>query len=196
MYLKHLSSLQFLTYVGFFTVLVAVLWRLLPGKAPPLRTEPYAEEELGAHDPKLAKYFVAGGGFLVLGAVHMLVKNLPWTAEWLAGAGYAGHLVRDLAPTHLMIVGGGTLIATGLAWYVLPRMVGRPLASEALAQAAFWFTVLGLAVFYLGFVANGIASGRLVSHGWDYQTAKLSMGKWYKVPVGAGAGVMGVGYWW
>jgi hypothetical protein len=194
-YLKHLSSLQFLIYVGFFTVIVAALWRLLPGKPPPVRTVPYSEEELGAHDPKLAKYFVAGGGFLVLGSLHMVVKNLPWTAEWLARAGYAGHLVRDLANTHVMIVGGGTLIATGLCWYALPRIVGRPLASEALAHCAFWFTAVGLLVFYVAFVGNGIAIGRLVEHGWDYQSAKAAMGKWYKVPVGIGAGVMGIGYW-
>jgi len=194
-YLKHLSSLQFLTYVGFFTVVVAALWRLLPGKTPPVQTVPHREETLGAHDPKLAKYFVAGGGFLVLGGLHMVVKNLPWTAEWLARAGYAGHLVRDLANTHVMIVGGGTLLATGLCWYVLPRIVGRPLASEALAQCAFWFTALGLLVFYVAFVGNGIAIGRLVAHGSDYEAAKASMGKWYKVPVGIGAGVMGLGYW-
>jgi hypothetical protein len=194
-YLKHLSSLEFLTYVAFFTVVVAALWRLLPGKAPPVRTLPYREEQLGAHDQKLAKYFVAGGGFLVLGGLHMVVKNLPWTADWLARAGYAGHLVRDLANTHVMIVGGGTLIATGLCWYVLPRVVGRPLASEALAQCAFWFTAVGLLVFYVAFVGNGIAIGRLALHGWDYEAAKASMGKWYKVPVGIGAGVMGLGYW-
>jgi hypothetical protein len=194
-YLKHLSSLQFLTYVGFFTVLVAALWRLLPGRSPPVRTQPYAEEELGAHDPKVAKYFVAGGAFLVLGGLHMLVKNLPWTAEWLARAGYAGHLVRDLANTHVMIVGGGTLIATGLCWYALPRIVGRPLASEGLAQGAFWLTAAGLLIFYVAFVGNGIAIGRLVAHGADYEAAKASMGKWYKVPVGIGAGVMGFGYW-
>jgi len=194
-YLKHLSSLQFLTYLAFFGVLVAALWRLLPGKAPPVRTVPYREEELGAHDPKVAKYFVAGGGFLVLGSLHMLVKNLPWTAEWLARAGYAGHLVRDLSNTHVMIVGGGTLIATGLCWYVLPRIVGRPLASEALAQCAFWFTAVGLLIFYVAFVANGIAIGRLMTHGWAYEAAKAHMGKWYKVPVGIGAGVMGIGYW-
>jgi hypothetical protein len=46
MYLKHLSSLQFLSYLAFFTVLIAALWRILPGKAPPIRTEPYPEEEL------------------------------------------------------------------------------------------------------------------------------------------------------
>ncbi len=195
MYVKHLSSLQFLSYVAFFAVVVAAIVRFLPGRTPPVRTEPFSDEELGLHDRKLGKYFVVGGAFLVLGAVHMVIKNLPWTAKWLAGAGYAGHLVRDLANTHLMIVGGGTLIATGLCWYVLPRIVGKPLASEGLAQCAFWFTALGLAVFYVAFVANGIAIGRLVSHGWDYEVAKASMGKWYKLPVGAGAGVMGLGYW-
>lgn len=195
MYLKHLSSLQFLTYTAFFAVVIAAIFRFMPGVKPPVRTEPYDEEQLSAHDRRLGKYFLAGAGFLVLGAVHMTVKNLPWSAEWLARAGYAGHLVRDLSNTHLIIVGGGTLIATGLCWYVLPRIVGRPLASEGLAQAAFWCTALGLAVFYVALVANGIAMGRLIQHGFDYPEAKEHLGKWYKVPTGIGAGVMGIGYW-
>src|SRR5204862_3383663 len=121
---------------------------------------------------------MAGGLFLVLGALHMVAKNLPWAAVSLARAGYAGHLVRDLSNTHVMIVGGGTLIATGLCWYALPRMVRRPLASNGLAQCAFWFTAAGLLVFYLALVANGIAMGRLVAHGSAYEAAKESMGKW------------------
>ena len=71
----------------------------------------------------------------------------------------------------------------------------RPLASNGLAQCAFWFTVVGLFVFYVSLIGNGIAIGRLVEHGWDYQLAKEHMGKWYKVPTGIGAGVMGLGYW-
>src|SRR5438067_1008076 len=195
MYLRHLSSLQFLTYCSFFAVVIAAIFRFMPGKAPPLRTRPYPDDELAAHDRKLAKYFVAGGAFLVLGSVHMVVKNLPWVAQYLARTGYAGHLVRDLSNTHVMIVGGGTLLATGLCWYVLPRIVGRPLASEGLAQCAFWFTAAGLAVFYVSLVGNGVAIGRLVQHGWDYQVAKNHMGKWYKIPTGVGAGIMGLGYW-
>src|SRR5207253_1746752 len=78
---------------------------------------------------------------------------------------------------------------------VLPRIVGRPLSSEGLAQCAFWFTVVGLFVFYVSLIGNGIAIGRLVEHGWDYQLAKNHLGKWYKVPTGIGAGVMGLGYW-
>jgi hypothetical protein len=195
MYTQHLSSLEFFTYAAFLAVVVGAISSLLPGRKPPVRTEPYPADELTAHDGRLPKYFLAGGAFLVLGSVHMVVKNLPWTAEWLARAGYAGHLVRDLSNTHVMIVGGGTLISTGLCWYVLPRIVGRPLASPGLAQGAFWFTAAGLLVFYVALVANGIAIGRLVSGGWDYEAAKLHMGKAYRVPVGIGAGVMGIGYW-
>src|SRR6266536_2382285 len=195
MYLRYLSSLEFFTYAAFLAIVVGAISSLLPGRKPPLRTEPYSEAELGAHDHKLAKYFVAGGFFLVLGSLHMVVKNVPWIAESLARMGYAGHLVRDLSSTHVMIVGGGTLLATGLCWRVLPRVVGRPLTSEALAQCAFWFTAIGLAVFYVSLIGNGIAIGRLVEHGWDYQVAKQHMGKWYKVPTGVGAGIMGLGYW-
>ena len=121
MWVKHLSSLQFLSYCAFFAVVIVAVMRLLPGAAPPAREQPYEDDELGAHDRKLSKYFIGGGAFLVLGSLHMTVKNLPWVAEWLARAGYAGHLVRDLSNTHVMIVGGGTLLATGLTWYALPR---------------------------------------------------------------------------
>jgi cbb3-type cytochrome oxidase subunit 1 len=195
LYLKHLSSLQFLTYVAFFAVVIGAIFRFLPGKTPPFRTRPYPDDELYAHDRRLAKYFVGGGFFLVLGSLHMVAKNLPWAAEWLARAGYAGHLVGDLSNTHVMIVGGGTLLSTGLCWYCLPRMVGRPLASEGLAQCAFWFTAGGLLVFYVALVGNGIAIGRLVEQGQEYRLAKAGMGDWYAVPIGVGAGIMGLGYW-
>ncbi|MEA2838512.1 MAG: hypothetical protein QOD89_3062 [Bradyrhizobium sp.] len=195
MYVQHLGTLTFLAFLADLAVVVAVLFKLLPGRKPPVRKEPYSAGELGAHDRKLPKYFLAGAGFLVLGGLHMVAKNVPWAADWLARAGYAGHLVRDLSNTHLMIVGGGTLIATGIVWYALPRIVGRPLASNGLAQSAFWFTALGLFLFYIAFVGNGIAMGRLVAHGWEYQAAKAHMGNWYRVPVGMGAGIMGVGYW-
>jgi hypothetical protein len=194
-YLKHLSSLQFLTYVAFFAVVIAAIFKFVPGRSPPVREMPYPDDELHAHDPKVAKYFLAAAFFLVLGGLHTVAKNLPWASEYLARTGYAGHLVRDLSATHVMIVGGGTLLATGLCWFALPRIVGRPLASEGLAQCAFWFTVVGLVVFYVSLVGNGIAMGHLIEHGWSYPAAKAHLGKWYKVPTGMGAGVMGLGYW-
>src|SRR6266576_1622822 len=150
MWIKHLSSLQFLTYVAFFAVVVAAICKFVPGRAAPVRDAPYPDDELHAHDAKTAKYFLAGGG---------------------------------------------TLLATGLCWLALPRIVRRPLASDGLAQCAFWFTVLGLAVFYVSLIGNGIAMGHLMEHGWSYPAAKAHLGDWYKVPTGMGAGVMGLGYW-
>ncbi len=52
MYLKHVTSLQFLTYVSFFAVLLAAMFRFVPGRTPPTRDEPYSDEELHAHDRK------------------------------------------------------------------------------------------------------------------------------------------------
>ena len=97
---------------------------ILPGAKPPVRTEPYADDELTrARQRGCRSTSSPAARSCLLGGVHMVLKNLPWTAEWLARAGYAGHLVRDLSNTHVMIVGGGTLISTGLCWYVLPRIV-------------------------------------------------------------------------
>src|SRR3954465_5744066 len=183
MYLKHLTSLEFLAYLGMFAVAVASVWSLVPGRAPPARDEPYSGAEIGSHDDKLAKYFTAGAAFLVLGSLHMVVKNLPPIAEWEARAGFAGHLVRDLSNTHVMIVGGGTLIATGVCWYVLPRVVGRPLASKTCPQAAFWFTAVGLLGFYVALRANGIAIGHLIQQASYYQSAKDQMGNSMRCPV-------------
>jgi len=53
-YLQHLSSLQFLSYAAFFAVVIVAIMRLLPGKAQPVRREPYSEDELGSQDPRLA----------------------------------------------------------------------------------------------------------------------------------------------
>src|ERR1044072_5152542 len=130
MWVKHLSSLQFLTYVAFFAVVIAAICKFVPGGAAPVRDEPYPDEELHVHDAKTAKYFIAGSLFLVLGSLHMVLKNLPWLAQYLARTGYAGHLVRDLSNTHVMIVGGGTLLATGLCWLAPPPGVGGGAARE------------------------------------------------------------------
>ena len=106
MFTQRLSSLEFYTYAAFLAVVVGSISAILPGRKAPVRTEPYTDDELKAHDRRLPKYFLAGGAFLLLGGVHMVLKNLPWMADWLAHAGYAGHLVRDLSNTHVMIVGG------------------------------------------------------------------------------------------
>src|SRR4029079_1893919 len=96
----------------FLTIAIVLVMRFTPGKAPPVRTVPYTDEELVREARALGQYFVAGGSFLVLGSLHAVLKNLPWTAEWLARAGYAGHLLRDLSNTAVTPRSGGTVMGT------------------------------------------------------------------------------------
>src|SRR2546421_12806158 len=98
MYRRHLSLLQSLTCWSFFAVVIAAIFRFMPGKAPPFRTSPYPDEELGAHDRKLGKYFVAGRAVLALRSGHMVVTKPPWVAEGLPRTRYARRPPRR--PSH------------------------------------------------------------------------------------------------
>ncbi|MEZ4664025.1 MAG: cbb3-type cytochrome c oxidase subunit I [Caldilineaceae bacterium] len=109
---------------------------------------------------------------LLIGGAHTVIKNLPGFWQWLWTAGYGGHLFRDLSNSHIIIVGGGTVLLTGITWYVLPRFVNRPLYSEALAGASLWFTVIGVFGFYLSWLILGLVEGHMVANGWDYMAAK------------------------
>ena len=50
MYTQHLSSLEFFTYLAFFAIVVASIAAILPGRKPPVRTQPYPHDELTRHE--------------------------------------------------------------------------------------------------------------------------------------------------
>ncbi|HEY7257512.1 MAG TPA: hypothetical protein VH459_00515 [Gaiellales bacterium] len=194
MWIKSFSTIDAVAVlVALATLSGVVLW-LIPGKPIP-RTQAWTDAEISAHDRRLAKYFMTGAVCLVLGAVHMVVKNLPGVDRWLFTGGYGGHMARDLANTHILIVGGGTLLLTGATWYTLPRICRRPLHSETLATVSFWCTTVGVLGFYAALVGIGIVEGHLVHEGRSYLAARTALGKWHGVPLGVTAGVMGIGYW-
>lgn len=132
---------------------------------------------------------------LGIGGLHTVVKNVPGFWHWLWEAGYGGHLFRDLANSHIVIVGGGTILLTGITWYVLPRFTNRPLYSTALAGVSFWCTLLGVLGFYTAWLVLGLVEGDLVRQGWDYAVAKEAIGAWHRVPTMITSSIMGVGYW-
>ena len=170
-----------------------VIWLVPSAKVE--RKQYYSQEEISAYDHQIPRYFIAAAIALVLGSVHMVVKSTPGFWQWLWEAGYGGHLFRDLSNSHIIIVGGGTVLLTGLTWYVLPRFTNRPLFSNALAGASFWFTVIGVFGFYLAWLVLGLVEGNLVRHGMDYMAAKEVLGAWHRVPTRFTSSIMGVGYW-
>jgi cytochrome c oxidase cbb3-type subunit 1 len=184
--------------LGFILGVIVVAWvvfRVIPGAALPPRRTSYDDEAIGAYDRALPKYFLAAIIALAVGGAHAVVKSIPPVYAWLTEAGHGGHMVRDLANTHLVIVIGGTIAATGLVWYVLPRIAGRPLYSNLLATWSFWLTVAGAAGFYLANVVLGLIFGQMAHDGIDYETAKSMLGAMRTIPIALSASVMGVGYW-
>src|SRR5437016_10919207 len=89
-------------------------------------------------DQGLARFFYAAAAALILSAIQGVVQRLPGISDWLQDADYGGHMVTNLAHTHITIVGAGTISLTALIYYVLPRVTGRPLFSKSLTNISFW----------------------------------------------------------
>ncbi len=166
----------------------------LADAAPPQATT--GQITSGAHDEHgLARFFYAAAAALILSAIQGVVQRLPGISDWLRDADYGGHLVTNLAHTHITIVGAGTISLTGLIYYVLPRVTRRPLFSPALTNISFWATIIGVFGFYLAMLSIGTYEGAMVHAGWPYDAARDWMGAWHKAPMAVTAAIMGVGYW-
>src|SRR4051812_24722954 len=146
-------------------------------------------------DHGLARFFYAAAAALILSAIQGVVQRLPGISDWLQDADYGGHMVTKLAPTHITIVGAGTISLTPLVYYVLPRVTGRPLFSKSLTNISFWATIIGVFGFYLSMLSIGIYEGAMVHNGWPYEAARDWMGAWHKAPMAITAAIMGIGYW-
>src|SRR6266568_7629941 len=110
----------------------------------------------GEDDHGIPRFFYAAGAALILSAIQGVVQRFPGISDWLSGADYGGHMVTDLAQTHITIVGAGTISLTGLIYYVLPRVTRRPLFSKALTNVSFWATLIGVFSFYLAMIGIGL----------------------------------------
>ncbi len=195
MRIDQLTDLQVAIAAALILGAAYLLYRLIPPADTATRQRRYTDEEIAAYDGALPKYFLVGLGALALGGLHAAFKSLPPVYEWLTLAGHGGHMARDLANTHLVIVIGGTVTATGLTWYALPRVARRPLFSTALASWSFWLTVIGATGFYLANTVLGIVFGVMHNNGIDYEVAKPMLGALRSAPIGMSAGIMGIGYW-
>ncbi len=195
MRIEDISNLEALVVlVG----LVAVFWlayRLIPRQVTGAPSAQLHQGNMFQHDAALPKYFLVTSIALLIGAAHLAIRSIPMVSDWLASGGYGGHLARDIAYSHMVVVLGGTIAITGLTWFALPRILNRPLYSETLAGLAFWATVLGAGGFYLTNVLAGGAMAALTHANLADSSAAASLGLWRALATGTTATVMGLGYW-
>ena len=141
------------------------------------------------------RFYAAAAIGLVLGGLQGFIQRLPGISDWLYAAGYGGHLITNLAQTHIIMVGAGTLTVTATMYYLLPRILNRPLYSKTLTNVSFWLTVTGVYSFYFVMLIEGFVLGGAVRNGVSYDDARHLLGAWYDAPTGIAGGIMGVGYW-
>jgi cytochrome c oxidase cbb3-type subunit 1 len=148
-----------------------------------------------AEAASIVRFFVLSVTNLFIGTVQGVAQTFPGVGQWIREAGPAGHLIDPLAHAHINLVGGVTTGLMGLFYYVLPRLLNRPIYSPVLAATSFWFSAIGVGIFYLSLVILGLIEGNLVHAGMSYAQALEAVGPIHHVLIITGAILMGLGYW-
>ncbi len=140
--------------------------------------------------------------FMVMSVVHLFVgtiqgviQTFPGVAQWIRETGPAGHLIDPLAHAHINLVGGVTMGMMGLFYYVIPRVIDRPVYSKVLAICSFWFSTLGVGGFFTSLVILGLIEGNMLQSGMTYAQALQTVGPIHHISIITFAFLMGFGYW-
>ncbi len=147
-------------------------------------------------DPFVARFIVWAVTFLLVGTVQGVVQVMPDVRRWIMSTGGAGHLIDPLAHAHVNLVGGVVMAAMALAYYVLPRVLYRPIWSPKLVRLSLWGMAAGVSAWYLCMVILGLIEGNMMlGEGIGFYEAKAAMQPWHSLGFMVPATIMGIGHW-
>ncbi len=158
-------------------------------------TSPAKSDALNADSALILKFMVMSVANLLIGTIQGVLQTLPEFALWIRATGPAGHMIDPLAHAHINLVGGVTLAIMGLFYYVLPKILERPIYSYTLSNTSFWFSTIGVLGFFCSLVYFGIVEGNMVLSGMTYQQALDAVGPIHHITIISTAILMGFGYW-
>ena len=143
----------------------------------------------------ILKFIVMSVTNLLIGTVQGVLQTLPEFSLWIRATGPAGHMIDPLAHAHINLVGGVTLAIMGLFYYVLPKIIHRPIYSRTLSNTSFWFSTIGVLGFFCALVFFGIVEGNMILDGMTFQQALDAVGPIHHIVIITTAILMGFGYW-
>lgn len=104
-----------------------------------------------------------GGKFVMAGLVWYILTCIQGPLQALPTVQRVTHLNNwVIAHSHLGVLGFSGTIALGGIYFMLPRVMGRPLYNKRLADVQYWLVLLGMAGFFTVLTAAGLIQG----HGW------------------------------
>ena len=143
----------------------------------------------------IIKFLVLSVIHLFIGTIQGVIQTFPGVAQWLRESGPAGHMIDPLAHAHINLVGGVTMGMMALFYFVLPRLLKRPVYSRILAVTSFWFSTIGVIGFFSSLVILGIIEGNMIHAGMTYGQALEAVGSIHHILIITFAFLMGFGYW-
>jgi len=101
-----------------------------------------------------------GGKFVMAGLVWYLFTCIQGPLQALPIIQRVTHLNNwPIAHSHMGVLGFAGTIGLGGIYLILPRITGRPLYSERLADLQYWLVLIGMAGFFLVLTAAGLIQG-------------------------------------
>lgn len=147
-------------------------------------------------DRLVAHFLVWGALFFLIGTVQGVVQVMPDVRRWIMSTGGAGHLIDPLAHAHVNLVGGVVMVAIAATYYLLPRVLGRPMHSARMARLSLVGMAAGVLMWYLSMVTLGLIEGHMMlARGISFHDAKAALQPWHTLGFVIPATVMGVGHW-
>lgn len=144
----------------------------------------------------LVKFLLTSAACFFIGTIHGVLQVIRPVRAWLdaIGSPYGGpgHMIDPLAHAHINTVGGVVIFLMGATYYLLPRMLGRPIYSQRLISHTYWWTTLGIAGFYSTLMIFGTIEGNLLLN----EPHRISeVHQYYGPIISVVSTVMGIGFW-
>lgn len=104
-----------------------------------------------------------GGKFVFAGTVWYLMTCLQGPLQSLPYIQRVTHFTNwVVAHAHMGVLGFAGLTALGGIYFMLPRITGRPIYSQRLAEIQYWLVLVGMTGFFTILTGAGLVQG----HGW------------------------------
>ncbi len=101
-----------------------------------------------------------GGRFVMAGLVWYILTCTQGPLQALPTVQKVTHLNNwVVAHAHMGVLGFSGIIGLGGLYYILPKITGKPVHSERLADIQYWLLLLGMAGFFLVLTAAGLVQG-------------------------------------
>jgi len=144
----------------------------------------------------LAKFLITSVLSFFVGTVHGVLQVIPSIRAWLdsIGSPYGGpgHMIDPLAHAHINLVGGVTILGMAITYYLIPKITGKPLYSLRMAEHSFWWTAIGVAIFYTSLMIFGIWEGQL----WLTNPEAIpAIHRFYGPVISIAATGLAIGFW-